>query len=106
MLIAEDEESNAMYMQAVMKKAGFEYLLVKNGEEAVALCKKHPGITLVLMDIKMPVMNGLVATKHIQKFRPELSIIATTAHAQTGDEQRFLAAGFDGYWQNPLKEST
>ncbi|MDZ7777059.1 MAG: response regulator [Bacteroidales bacterium] len=102
-LVAEDKESNAMYLKAVMKNAGFEYLLAKNGKEAVALCKQRPDITLVLMDIKMPVMGGLEATKHIREFRPELPIIATTAHAQTGDEQRFLAAGCDGYLAKPIK---
>ncbi|MDZ7777041.1 MAG: response regulator [Bacteroidales bacterium] len=103
-LIAEDEESNAMYMEAVVKKAGFDYLLAENGEEAVAFCKQHPGITLVFMDIKMPVMDGMEATKHIREFRPELPIIATTAHAQTGDEQRFLAAGLDGYLPKPIRK--
>ncbi|MDZ7777045.1 MAG: PAS domain S-box protein [Bacteroidales bacterium] len=103
-LVAEDEESNAMYLEVVLKKAGCDYLLTDNGKEAVALCKKHSDITLVLMDIKMPVMNGLEATKRIREFRPELPIIATTAYAQTGDEQRFLAAGCDGYLPKPIKK--
>ncbi|MDZ7743189.1 MAG: response regulator [Bacteroidota bacterium] len=103
-LLAEDEESNYLYMEVVLKKAGFDYLLAKDGKEAVALCKQHPDITLVLMDIKMPVMNGLEATKRIREFRPELPIIATTAYAQTGDEQRFLTAGCDGYLPKPIKK--
>ncbi len=102
-LLAEDEESNYLYMEAVLRQAGYEYLLAKNGEEAVALCKQHPDITLVLMDIKMPVMNGVEATRRIREFRPEVTIIATTAYAQTGDEQRFLAAGFDGYLPKPIR---
>jgi len=103
-LIAEDEESNAMFLEVVVKKAGFDYLLAENGEEAVAICKKHPDITLVLMDIKMPVMNGLEATRQIREFRPELPIIATTAYAQTGDEQRLKSKGFDGYLPKPIKK--
>jgi PAS domain S-box-containing protein len=101
-LLAEDEESNYLYMEAVLQQAGYEYLLAKNGEEAVALCKQHPEITLVLMDIKMPVMNGVEATSLIRGFRPDVRIIATTAYAQTGDKQRFLAAGCDGYLPKPF----
>ncbi|MDP2115434.1 MAG: response regulator, partial [Bacteroidota bacterium] len=103
-LIAEDEESNYLYMEMVLKQAGCDYLLAKNGFEAVELCKQHTDITLVLMDIRMPVMNGLEATKLIREFRPELPIIATTAYAQTGDEQRFLAAGCNGYIAKPINK--
>mgnify|MGYP005841139441 CR=1 FL=1 len=105
-LLAEDEESNYLYLEVILKKAGYEYLLAKNGEEAVAYCKQHPEITLVLMDIKMPVMNGEEATRHIREFRPDLPIIATTAYAQTGDKQRFLAAGFDEYLPKPIKSAS
>ena len=101
-LVAEDEESNYLYVEVVLKLAGCDYLLAKNGAEAVAFCKQHPGITLVLMDIKMPVMNGLEATRLIREFRPNLPIIATTAYAQTGDKHRFLAAGCDDYLAKPI----
>jgi len=56
------------------------------------------------MDIKMPVMNGLEATKLIREFRPELPIIATTAYAQTGDQHRFLAAGCSDYIAKPFTQ--
>ncbi len=102
LLIAEDDESSYLYMEMVFNQAGLDYLLAKNGKEAVDMCREHPAITLVMMDIKMPVMNGLEATKLIRRFRPELPIIATTAYAQTGDEQRFLAAGCDGYLAKPF----
>lgn len=103
-LLAEDQESNYMYMEVVLRLAGCDYLLAKNGKEAVSMCQQHPGITMVLMDIKMPVMNGLEATRLIREFRPELPIFATTAYAQTGDEQRFLAAGCDGYLPKPIQK--
>jgi PAS domain S-box-containing protein len=103
-LLAEDEESNYLYVEVVLKLAGCDYLLAKNGVEAVALCKQHPDITLVLMDIKMPVMDGLEATRLIREFRPNLTIIATTAYAQTGDEHRFLASGCDGYLAKPIRK--
>lgn len=103
-LLVEDEESNYMYAEVILEKAGYQYLLAKNGEEAVACCREHPEISLVLMDIKMPVMDGVEATRLIREFRPELPIIATTAYAQTGDEQRFLSAGFDGYLPKPISK--
>ncbi len=103
-LIAEDEESNYLYTKLVLTKAGCDYLHAMNGEEAVAMCKQHPEIALALMDIKMPVMNGLEATKLIREFQPELPIIATTAHAQTGEKQGFLNAGCDSYLAKPIKK--
>lgn len=103
-LIAEDDESNYQYMEFVLKMFGCDILLAKDGAEAVALCRQRPEITLVLMDIKMPVMNGLEATKLIREFRSDLPIIVTTAYAQTGDEPRFLAAGCNGYLAKPIRK--
>ena len=103
-LIAEDEESNYLYMKVLMKLIGCDYIHVVNGAEAVEMCRQNKKITLVLMDIKMPVMNGLEATQLIHSFRPELPIIATTAYAETGDEHRFLAAGCDGFLAKPVKK--
>jgi PAS domain S-box-containing protein len=103
-LIAEDERSNYLYMEVMMRMTGCDYLHAVNGAEAVDLCRKHPEITLVLMDIKMPVLNGIEATKLIREFRPELPIIATTAYAQTSDEQRFLNAGCNDYLAKPIKK--
>ena len=103
-LIAEDEESNYLYMDIVLGKMGYDHIHAVNGAEAVEICKENEIIGLVLMDIKMPVMNGHEATQLIHKFRPELPIIATTAYAQTGDENHFLAAGFVDYLAKPVKK--
>ena len=102
-LIAEDEESNYMLLKTVAERAGFSTLHAIHGAEAVELCHQYPEIGLILMDIKMPVMNGLLATKHIKSFRPDLPIIALTAHAQTGDRQRMIDAGCDEYLTKPVK---
>jgi len=101
-LIAEDDESNFLYLETVLKKSGYQYLHALNGADAVESCRQNPDISLILMDIKMPVMNGVEATKLIREFRPELPIIATTAYTQIGDEQRFLAAGCDDYLAKPI----
>lgn len=105
-LIAEDDETNFLYIEAVMKKIGCKYIHAANGAEAVEMCKQNSNINLVLMDIKMPVMNGLEATQLIHGFIPELPIIATTAYAQTSDEYRFLSAGCNGYLVKPVKRDS
>ena len=101
-LLAEDDDTNYQYLEVFLKKSGCDFLYAINGEEAVKLCKENPGITFVLMDIKMPVMNGLEATMAIREFMPDLPVIALTAYAQTGDEQRILAAGCDAYYPKPI----
>mgnify|MGYP001028433339 CR=1 FL=1 len=105
-LIAEDDELNYYYLSAVLDAENVSSLHAKNGAEAVDLCKRYPEITMVLMDIKMPVMNGLEATKEIKKLSPDLPVIAITAHAQTGDEQRILDAGCNAYAPKPVSKDT
>lgn len=103
-LIAEDDDSNYMYLKVLLNMIGCDFLYAANGAEAVERCQQNPQISLVLMDIKMPVMNGLEATSRIHEFRPELPIIATTAFSQTGDEHRFLTAGCNGYLAKPINK--
>ena len=102
-LIAEDDESNFMLLNAMARKSGFSTLHAWNGTDAVELCHQYPEISLIFMDIKMPVMNGLEATAHIKAFRPDVPIIAITAHAQTGDKYKMLDAGCDAYLAKPFR---
>lgn len=102
-LIAEDDDSNFFYLEIALHKMGYQYVRAVNGVEAVYMCRNIREIDFVLMDIRMPEMDGLEATKLIHEFRPELPIIATTAYAQTGDESRFLEAGCVGYLAKPIK---
>jgi len=103
LLIAEDEESNVQYLTAVLKSTGIHLLTAVNGLEAVEQCKVHPEIAVVLMDIKMPRMNGLEATRIIKSFRSDLPVIAITAFAMTRDKEHFLGAGCDDYLPKPLR---
>ena len=102
-LVAEDEKLNFLVIKALLDSLDYNYIRAVNGLVAVDYCKYHPNISLVLMDIQMPVMNGIEATKEIRKFRPDLPIIATTAYAQTGDRIKFLKAGCNDYISKPIK---
>ena len=102
-LIAEDEDSNYRYIEKLLSKVGFKLLRAKNGYEAVEFARVYDDIDLILMDIKMPIKNGVEATREIRLFKPNLPIIATTAFAIPGDREVFLKAGCDDYIPKPLK---
>lgn len=103
-LIVEDDDLNLLYMKSVLGIIGCDSIQAINGAEAVEICKHNPDISIVLMDIRMPVMNGIEATKLIREFKPELPIIATTAYALTGDEHRLLETGITDYLAKPINK--
>lgn len=103
-LVAEDEEFNMFYLQTALKPTGVKIITAFNGLEAVELCEKNMDISLVLMDIKMPVMDGYTATKIIKLNRKRLPVIAVTAHAFASDEEKCFEAGCDGYISKPIKK--
>ena len=102
-LIAEDVESNYQLIATYLKKTKVNIIWVKDGEQAVGICKTNPNIDLVLMDMQMPVMNGFVATGLLKKQFPKLPIIAVTAFALAGDKEKIIAAGCDSYISKPIK---
>lgn len=102
-LVAEDEDSNYRYIEKLLSRVGYKLLRAKNGYEAVEFARVYDDIDLILMDIKMPVKNGVEATREIRLFKPNLPIIATTAFAIPGDREVFLKAGCDDYIPKPLK---
>jgi len=103
-LIAEDEDTNFLYLETVLKYLGMSIRILhaKNGEEAVAICQEHPEIKVVLMDLKMPVMDGYEATRHIKTIRPNLPVVAQTAYSSVEDEQKALQAGCDAFITKPI----
>ena len=99
-LVAEDNDSNYILMTYILKKY-FEYDRAKNGQEAVEMVEKSD-YDIILMDIKMPVMDGLEATKQIKEKHPDLPVIALTANAFDSDRQLAIEAGCDEFLPKPI----
>ena len=99
-LVAEDNDSNFILMSYILKK-DYQYERAKNGQEAVDMIEAG-GFDIVLMDVKMPLMDGLEATKIIKEKRPDLPIIALTANAFDSDRQLALSAGCDDFLSKPV----
>jgi PAS domain S-box-containing protein len=104
-LIAEDDDTNYLYLEAALAKGKLNLLRAFNGIEAVEMCKENPEIQLVLMDIKMPLMNGYDATCLIKQSRPDLPIIVQTAYAMTEERNMAFEAGCDDYIAKPIKKA-
>ncbi len=103
-LIAEDDAVNQFYLKTILKLGNFESITVKNGKQAVEECKTNPRIGLVLMDIKMPLVGGLEATRQIRQFNPGLPVLAVTALAMKEDKKMALEAGCNDYLAKPFKK--
>ncbi len=101
-LIAEDEEVNFRFLEAVLQKTQSQILHAKTGSEAVELCKNISQIDLVLMDIKMPEMNGFDATREIKKRRPSLVVIAQTAFTTEEELNKCYECGCDDILTKPI----
>lgn len=99
-LIAEDNDSNFILMSYILKKY-YTYDRAKNGKEAIEKMKAEP-FDLVLMDIKMPIMDGLEATKAIREFNTEVPIVALTANAFDCDRQAAMDAGCNDFLSKPV----
>jgi hypothetical protein len=101
-LVAEDEALNVLYVKRMFKNSPYQLLFAQNGQEAVEMVEKHQEIGIILMDIKMPVMDGLEATKRIKKIRPALPIVAVTAYATNDDRHACMEAGCNEYLSKPF----
>ena len=102
-LVAEDNDSNYLLMTFILK-GHYEYFRAKNGQEAIdKATTEHPD--LILMDLKMPRMDGLAATKEIKAVLPNMPIIAVTANAFDSDRQLAMEAGCDAFLSKPVSAS-
>lgn len=101
-LVAEDEQSNYIYIHDLLKKYQYKVIRAKNGKEAVKQISTNKNIDLVLMDIKMPIMNGIDATIEIRKVNRKIPVIAQTAYAMADDKKKALEAGCNDYLAKPI----
>jgi len=101
-LIAEDDNINFLLFQKIMKSKNYNIIRAENGQEAVTICLSNPNIDLVLMDIKMPVMDGYEAFEKISPIRPNLPIIAQTAFSSNEDKEKIFKLGFTDYITKPI----
>lgn len=101
-LIADDELVSMEYLTIELQDIASEFLYAEDGQKAVDIAKETPDIDLILMDIKMPLLNGFKATKIIKGFAPNIKIIAQTAYALSGDKEKSIMSGCDGYISKPI----
>ncbi len=102
-LIVEDVESNFLLLKRYLKGNNFDIIRAEDGLEAVEKFKQNK-IDLVLMDIRLPLLNGVEAMKRIKVINPEVPVIAQTAHAMAYDKQKLISQGFDFYISKPLRK--
>jgi two-component system, sensor histidine kinase and response regulator len=105
-LLAEDNRVNQRLVQRILEKEGHDVIVVANGREVLEALKSDT-FDLVLMDVQMPLMDGIEATKAIRATealtKTHIPIVALTAHAMKGDQDRCVAAGMDGYISKPIR---
>jgi len=105
-LIAEDEEINLLFIEELLTRSEFNIKTIhaKNGKEAIDICKQNKKLNLVLMDLKMPIINGYEATKQIKEICPNLPIIAQTAYSTKSEKEKAIKAGCDDFISKPISK--
>lgn len=101
-LIAEDDEVSCILLSTILAEINAEILTAKTGVEAVKACQENPDLDLILMDVKMPEMNGHEATRQIRQFNEDIIIIAQSAYALIGESKRALNSGCNSYISKPI----
>ena len=104
-LIAEDDDSNFRYIEVVLKKSSYKVLRAINGYETLEICRKNPDVKILLMDLKMPGMDGFEATRQIRQFLPELPIVVLSAYISLADEEAARSAGCNDYITKPVSKA-
>ena len=93
------------FLTRTLQKISKEVLHAKTGVEAVEACRNNPDIDLVLMDIRMPDMDGYEATRQIRQFNKDVIIIAQTAYGFSGDREKAIEAGCNDYISKPINKT-
>ena len=101
-LVVEDNTISFKLIEAMLSRVNLTLLHASDGQMAINLCRERADIDIVLMDIQLPILNGLEATRIIREFQPDLPILATTANAFSDDQAACMDAGCTGYVTKPI----
>lgn len=109
-LLVEDHEINRKLAQIMLQRMGHQFVLASDGQQALD-CLDKERFDVVLLDVMMPVMDGLTALRlwrerEVARQLPRTTVLMVTAHAMTGDRERFMSAGADGYVSKPMSEAS
>lgn len=105
-LVVEDDVVSRILLNEILKQFSLTVLFARNGQEAVDMVKADSSFDLILMDLKMPIMNGYEATEKIRELGYTNPIIAQTAYASIDDKSKVSAGGFNGYLSKPINKNS
>jgi hypothetical protein len=101
-LVVEDIDTNKIFFDAALRKTKAKILWAIDGKESIDIFKANK-IDLVLMDLQLPIMDGYTATIEMKKIKPEIPIIAQTAHVMSGEREKCMEVGCDDYLAKPIR---
>lgn len=104
LIIAEDDDVSQLYLKTVLTDKFGKIIYARNGKEAIEKAKENPDVNVILMDIKMPILDGLSATREIRKFNKDVVIIGQSAYGLSGDKEKAIEAGCNAYIPKPLNK--
>jgi CheY-like chemotaxis protein len=103
-LIVEDDFSSRLYLNKLVERSGIGILNATTGSEALELASSDSSIDIILMDIQLPVIDGIACTRMLREAGNKSIIIAQTAYGLTGDKEAFLSSGFNDYLIKPISK--
>lgn len=101
-LVVEDDVASQKLLKKILENYTKEILFADNGQDAIEISRNNSDIDLILMDMKIPIINGYEATQQIRKFNKEVIIIAQTAFGLAGDREKSISAGCNDYISKPI----
>jgi len=102
-LIAEDDSANYLFIESYLKRTRSEILWARDGKQLLEIFQAEPDLDLILMDLRMPNLNGIDATRLIRETNESIPVIALTAYAFEDDIQKSVEAGCNDYLSKPVK---
>lgn len=105
-LLVEDEEEHHVFISSALKKTKVNLLWAKDGREAIDMVMDNPKIDLILMDIRLPEVDGYEASRQIKYLKPKIPIVAQTAYVMSNEKGKVLQAGCDDLIKKPIRLKT